>query len=212
MRKFIIGAVSVFLAVVSINASASVVSTDWQVSGDNLVTQDTTSGLEWLSFTQTINTSRDYVLSQLSSGGQYDGWRYATDNEVVDLWTNFGFDLSINQSPTVGVASAGLISAANLLGNTSNLLNSSIYDYGAIGVTANLVGIDQYNVMGAWHYLVDNSTYYATVVSPNYVLTDSLTPAGHYLVRTSVVPVPAAVWLFGSGLIGIIGIARRKKV
>ena len=27
----------------------------------------------------------------------------------------------------------------------------------------------------------------------------------------SVVPVPPAVWLFGSGLIGLIGIARRKK-
>jgi len=27
----------------------------------------------------------------------------------------------------------------------------------------------------------------------------------------SAVPVPAAVWLFGSGLIGLIGIARRKK-
>lgn len=28
----------------------------------------------------------------------------------------------------------------------------------------------------------------------------------------SAVPIPAAVWLFGSGLIGLIGIARRKKV
>lgn len=28
----------------------------------------------------------------------------------------------------------------------------------------------------------------------------------------SEVPVPAAVWLFGSGLLGLIGIARRKKV
>ena len=27
----------------------------------------------------------------------------------------------------------------------------------------------------------------------------------------TVVPVPAAVWLFGSGLIGLIGVARRKK-
>ena len=27
----------------------------------------------------------------------------------------------------------------------------------------------------------------------------------------AVVPVPAAVWLFGSGLLGLIGIARRKK-
>ena len=30
-------------------------------------------------------------------------------------------------------------------------------------------------------------------------------------VATTVVPVPAAVWLFGSGLIGLTGIARRKK-
>lgn len=32
------------------------------------------------------------------------------------------------------------------------------------------------------------------------------------IVNTSVVPVPAAVWLFGSGLLGLIGIARRKAV
>jgi len=28
---------------------------------------------------------------------------------------------------------------------------------------------------------------------------------------TTVVPVPAAVWLFGSGLIGLVGFARRKR-
>ena len=27
----------------------------------------------------------------------------------------------------------------------------------------------------------------------------------------SSVPVPAAIWLFGSGLLGLIGVARRKK-
>lgn len=31
-------------------------------------------------------------------------------------------------------------------------------------------------------------------------------------ITTQVVPVPAAVWLFGSGLIGLVGIARRKRV
>jgi len=32
-----------------------------------------------------------------------------------------------------------------------------------------------------------------------------------HVTSVSTVPVPAAVWLFGSGLIGLIGIARRKK-
>jgi hypothetical protein len=30
-------------------------------------------------------------------------------------------------------------------------------------------------------------------------------------VQVSAVPVPAAVWLFGSGLIGLAAVARRKK-
>ena len=34
---------------------------------------------------------------------------------------------------------------------------------------------------------------------------------GQYGIDISQVPVPAAAWLFGSGLIGLIGIARRKK-
>ncbi len=32
-----------------------------------------------------------------------------------------------------------------------------------------------------------------------------------YRYATAPVPLPAAVWLFGSGLLGLIGIARRKK-
>ena len=28
---------------------------------------------------------------------------------------------------------------------------------------------------------------------------------------TTVIPVPAAVWLFGSGLLGLVGVARRKR-
>ena len=31
------------------------------------------------------------------------------------------------------------------------------------------------------------------------------------LITVSAVPVPAAVWLFGSGLLGLIGVAKRKK-
>jgi hypothetical protein len=38
----------------------------------------------------------------------------------------------------------------------------------------------------------------------------SATQLGQYGIDISQVPVPAAVWLFGFGLLGVIGIARRK--
>lgn len=36
-------------------------------------------------------------------------------------------------------------------------------------------------------------------------------PDDRPLIGAGVIPVPAAVWLFGSGLLGLIGVARRKK-
>jgi hypothetical protein len=35
--------------------------------------------------------------------------------------------------------------------------------------------------------------------------------SGTYLARPSAVPLPAAAWLFGSALFGLVGVARRKK-
>ena len=35
--------------------------------------------------------------------------------------------------------------------------------------------------------------------------------SGNSMTVTNVVPIPAAVWLFGSGLLGLVGVARRKK-
>ena len=39
----------------------------------------------------------------------------------------------------------------------------------------------------------------------------NITAASNSLITVSAVPVPAAAWLFGSGLLGLIGIAKRKK-
>lgn len=50
-------------------------------------------------------------------------------------------------------------------------------------------------------------------ILPEYcgVEPELIQPNPRLLVNYSVVPVPAAIWLFGSGLIGLIGLAKRKK-
>jgi uncharacterized repeat protein (TIGR01451 family) len=69
---------------------AALVNTDWQTAGDNLITRDTTSGLDWLDLTQTANRSYNDVSSQLGTGGQFAGFRYATQAEVTALFSQFG--------------------------------------------------------------------------------------------------------------------------
>jgi len=48
---------------------------------------------------------------------------------------------------------------------------------------------------------------FSSILSSNY----NNGSVGVYMVRSTVVPLPAAGWLFGSGLIGLVGFARRKK-
>jgi hypothetical protein len=41
-----------------------------------------------------------------------------------------------------------------------------------------------------------------------------LNPDGNkeaYIVNLSTIPIPASLWLFGSGLLGLIGVARKKS-
>lgn len=39
---------------------------------------------------------------------------------------------------------------------------------------------------------------------------DVLAANGQYQIKVSAVPIPAAVWLFGSALVGLVGVSRRK--
>jgi len=54
---------------------------------------------------------------------------------------------------------------------------------------------------GVWDFAFGDGSQ--TIRAPNNV-------EFAWAVRTGDVPVPAAIWLFGSGLLGLIGIARRK--
>jgi hypothetical protein len=48
-------------------------------------TTDTISGLDWLDIHETTGRSYQYVTSRLSTGGAYEGWRYATSTEFLAM-------------------------------------------------------------------------------------------------------------------------------
>ena len=84
------GALCACLTVVSFNASATIISVDWQTPGDNLITRDTDNSLEWLDLTVTTYRSYNDISSKLGSGQEFDGWRYASSAEVGGFFDAFG--------------------------------------------------------------------------------------------------------------------------
>jgi hypothetical protein len=55
-------------------------------------TLDTATGLVWLDLTLSSDISNDEVASELGAGGLFDGWSYATEEQVTTLLLNHGFD------------------------------------------------------------------------------------------------------------------------
>lgn len=79
--------------------------------------------------------------------------------------------------------------------STNNITYTLLGEYSA---TNNQIDFGAYNSPVSYVRLTNTSTVASADIDALW---------GNY----SVVPVPAAAWLFGSGLLGLVGLARRKK-
>jgi hypothetical protein len=207
-----INSISLAAIILALSASthATVISIDWKITGDNLITRDTDSGLDWLDLTETNNMTYFLVSSQLGAGGQFYGWRYATNNEAVTLWSNFNVDVSIGL--TIEPIDPGIVIATGFLGNTYNE-ESSTFSHGLLGLTGDLTAQLDVPTVGAWYYKPEALNVYSAPNDRYQIRSNARISMGSYLVRdVPTVPVPAAFWLFGSGLIGLVGFTKCKKV
>jgi hypothetical protein len=79
------------------------------------------------------------------------------------------------------------------------LINSSCYKAGLVDFSFDVPSLSD---------LMDDSLTLSIVQTDQYFIRLGVTTL---TIETTPTPIPAAAWLFGSGLLGLVGIARRKK-
>ena len=204
--KSLIGTVCACLIVVSINANAELISVGWNDDGDNLITRDTETGLDWLDLS--VTAGETYSKGETL----YPGWRFATSSEIGNIFEILFQGYYPNNT--------SLYTSSNYPTYPDQL--SDIFVFQAIfGITAtsgernytHCFYKDEAGVIRLIGAYADPAGLSHAVFGPGYLgsYDGTHTTVGIYLVRTtSVVPIPSAVWLFSSGLLGLIGFTRRK--
>ena len=66
------------------NANAEWMYTDWLEEGDQAATLDIETGIEWLKLYNTNTMTFEAVEAEMETGGLFEGWRFPTVNEVKE--------------------------------------------------------------------------------------------------------------------------------
>ena len=211
MEHFMKTSIITVLLAMSFQVSASLID-----NGD--FTTDTSSGLDWLDLTVTVNRSYNDITSKLGAGQEFEGWRYATGAEIESFWNAFGG----NENYYTGVSSQnnGLFSNVAALWGDLWCHNSgcSTGEGYSFAITA-----EPYSIEHQYMSLASNLPSHTGGIENDFFkalqtslrLGDGAIGAGSALVRTTVVPIPPAIVLFISGILGLLGITSslsgRKK-
>jgi hypothetical protein len=102
---------------------------DWLVVGDEKLTFDSKTNLEWLDITETVNISYNSVIHEINSQGIFKGFRIATRQEVEELLLNSGiasnlFNKNIFQDAELFRFGEKL---TELIGNTRETIGSELW-------------------------------------------------------------------------------------
>ena len=153
------------------------------------------------------------ILGLDINGTSYDVTFYSGAGDTFNaLWDSngdeiFGNDSSVfNAAPTFWGDEAGATSATLAIMAALGTVDTTNGPYDSFSVPFGRASTSILRCIDA-HISPTTDAYNCTGTTD----AASIGGATGYVSFTSAVPVPAAVWLFGSGLLGLIGLARRKK-
>ena len=179
-------------------------------------TTDTSTNLDWLDLTETTGYSYNQMLANFSDvNSKFYGFTYASQADLATLWVDAGYTGNFNNYTSDINDRAVIAELFNLFGQTG---------VSCCDRSDGMFDDDDADTNISFLYLIPELSPWESRVSISF---NSLSPddvnwsstvgndMGSWVYRDSnfisQVPIPAAVWLFGSGLLGLVGLAKRKK-
>lgn len=169
--------------------------------GMNL-TFDTSTNFEWLDITLSLGVTTNDMLTELGSGGMFEGFNHASNGQVIQLFQNLG--LATSNFPAFSSLSDGGV-----------LADAAIDILGESGVTSSGIRFsqgtttDMFTVTSQRVAVIRNDGVTSTTAGNGGVgVGTSGAQIGHFLFRR-VVPEPNTLGLLLIGTLGVVAKRRR---
>lgn len=192
------------LSLFAVTGQAAVVVVNDAMFGPGSVLRDSGTSLDYLRLDRTMGHGYAGVAAELGAGGDFAGWTFASSAQMLSLGGSLGL--------THGSTSLAQLSLAAQLRDwfcpLFTCVNTSTTHVYARGLVSDL------------H--TDSIQHLAFTIGNRFNVSPpevdfrvsgygsvSATHEEIFLVRA--VPLPPAVWLFGAGLLGLVGVARKKN-
>jgi hypothetical protein len=192
------------LMLIAVGSQAAVVVVGDSMFGPGSVLRDSGTSLDYLRLDKTMGYGYAGIAAELGTGGDFAGWTVASSAQMLSL----GGSLGLSQGATALTQLSLAAQVRDWFCPLFTCVNTSTTHVYARGLVSDLYtdGIQH------WAFTIGNR-FNVSPPEVDFRLSGfgpvSATGEEVFLVRA--VPLPPAVWLFGAGLLGLVGVARKKN-
>ena len=185
---------------ISINSHALFIQATDPRFGINSVSIDTSTNLAWLDLNFTKGRTYIDVASETRPNGDFSGYRYATPEEINNLFDEFGF---FGHQISPGVNTDAFFQLFGSTSTQSGFPQIAGWASNALGSATNIYGLDFFFDLSNPQYLIERGD--TRWQNP----TDIFGGTGSWLVQ--VIPEPATLPLIIIGFLGFLIVGRRHQ-